>query len=74
MTTRSVRDGGARLGLAPMGENRRGARWGLPLGHSGRAIRRLLEDGQSVVLVREGERNLEWARERLPIDRFEPAS
>jgi hypothetical protein len=60
-----------RLGLAPMQKNRRGARWGMPLGHSGKAIRRLLKEGRSVVLVRESEQNLEWVRERVPIYRFE---
>lgn len=41
------------------------------LGHAGIAIRRLLGEGQSVVLVREGEQNLEWVRERVPVSRFE---
>ncbi len=54
--------------LAHTGEPSRGA---LPLGHAGKAIRRLLDEGQSVVLVREGEQNLERVRERVPIYRFE---
>lgn len=59
------------LGLAPIGRNRRGARYGFPVKHSGEYLKSLLALGRPVVLVYETERNLRWVRERGPRWRFE---
>lgn len=61
----------SRLGLEPMVENRRRARFGFPVAHSGKHLFDLLKAGQSVTLVTETGRRLERVKERVPRVRFE---
>jgi DNA mismatch repair ATPase MutS len=58
------------LGLAAIGENRRGARWGFPLRLQESCRRRLVAAGRSVVLIAEGAL---WGKvkERFPVWREE---
>ncbi len=64
----------ARLGLSPLPQNRRGARWGFPVAHARRHLRRLLAEGVAVACVGETGRYLTRAQERVPLCRFEPAA
>ena len=59
------------LGLGPMDVNRRGARYGFPVGHVGRYLPRLLAAGRSVTMIGETGRFLDGVKERLPRYRFE---
>lgn len=61
------------LGLKPLTENRRGARYGIPQRLFGRHLARLLGAGRSVVVVRQGERQWSRIRERLLAWRMVPA-
>lgn len=65
-------DGGvtAELGLQPMGKNRRGARFGFPLAHTGSHLRKLLAAGCPVTLIGETGRLLDRVKERVPRWRF----
>ena len=59
------------LGLQRMARNRRGARYGFPLAHSGNHLLSLLAKGRSVMLVMESGRLLDGVKERVPRYRFE---
>ena len=59
------------LGLQPMAQNRRGARYGFPLAHSGSHLLSLLAKGRSVTLIGESGRFLDGVKERVPRYRFE---
>jgi len=61
----------ADLGLQPMARNRRGARYGFPLAHSGGHLLSLLAKGRSVTLIGESGRFLDGVKERVPRYRFE---
>jgi hypothetical protein len=59
------------LGLAPLGDNSRDARYGFPVRLVGRCLRTLLRTGRSVALVLESKRYLTGVQVRLPACRFE---
>jgi len=61
----------SRLGLEPMTENRRRARFGFPVAQTGKHLFDLLKTGRSVAMVAETGRRLERVKERLPVCRFE---
>ncbi len=54
------------LGLQRMTQNRRGARYGFPLAHSGNHLPSLLAKGRSVTLVMESGRIGDGVKERVP--------
>ncbi|MHB1291380.1 MAG: MutS N-terminal domain-containing protein, partial [Sulfuricella sp.] len=60
----------AELGLRRMAQNRRDARYGFPLAHSGGHLLRLLATGRSVTLIGESGRFLDGVKERVPRYRF----
>lgn len=61
----------AGLGLQRMAPNRRGARFGFPLAHSGSHLLSLLAAGRSVTLIGETGRLGDGVKERAPRYRFE---
>jgi len=62
------------LGLRPIGENRRGARFGFPLAHMRRHLARLLANGRAVTLIGETGRYLDGVEERAARARFAPVA
>jgi hypothetical protein len=60
------------LGLQPLGENPRGALFGVPGRLFGRTLARLIVGGRSVVVVRQGERDWTGIRERVVAWRMVP--
>ena len=60
------------LGLQALRENRCGALFGVPRRLFGRTLARLIAGGRSVVVVRQGERDLTGIRERLVAWRMVP--
>lgn len=59
------------LGLAGMAANRRGARYGFPVGQAGRHLLTLLRAGHAVTLISETGRLLDGVKERVPRYRFQ---
>jgi len=60
------------LGLQPLGENPRGALFGVPERLFGRTLGRLIAGGRSVLVVRQGERDWTGIRERVVAWRMVP--
>jgi hypothetical protein len=61
-----------RLGLEPLAENRRGARFGFPLIIARRYARTLLRDGRSILVAAQTEQTWTRIRERRPLWRLVP--
>ncbi len=61
-----------RLGLEPLAENRRGARFGFPLTLARRYARLLLRDGRSILVATQTEQCWTRIRERRPLWRLVP--
>lgn len=62
------------LGLRPLAENRRGARYGFPVRLEARYRERLLAAGHSILVVRQGESSWTGVRERLIQCRLTPGA
>jgi hypothetical protein len=59
------------LGLKPLRQNRRGAKYGFPLEQAGRHLRSLQGAGQGLLLIAEAESHFGRIRQRMPVLRIE---